>query len=273
MRYLLNEAIEFDPVAETLTARNKSPIVMSLNAPVSRCLQLLIEERHNTVAQQAFYPYVWGDSGNTVSVNTLYQNIALLRKALKMFDEQGNQYVMTVPKQGFALSPQVSITELTEEQAPHAAIPVPEPDEEVPEETAGTDFPAPAIPVREKQQAHAALPIVKKAFLPTLTTLLFVVMSVQLILWGFPHVALSKVTYKQMPSVSGCTILTGNVAVSPGFVEKMVNNKLINCRQEPWLYLLSSQENNHITMLACQASLESSSPSACRSLSLWGKTP
>lgn len=271
MRYLLNSVIEFNPAMDTLTALNKSTIVVSLNAPVSRCLLLLIEQRHNTVAQQDFYPYVWGDSGNTVSVNTLYQNIALLRKALKMFDEQGNQFVMTVPKQGFALSPQVTITELDEEQVPHAEIPVPVTVHDEPAGHTKMDNLSTGSALSEGEFAPATRSLFKKTVLPVLSALLFIAMCSQIALWGLPHVELSKVIYKQMPSVSGCKVFTGNVAVRPEIVRKMVNDKLIDCNQESWIYLMSSQENNHLTMLTCQSSLESPSPPKCRSLSLWGK--
>lgn len=274
MRYLLNDAIEFDPGMNTLTAFKKSDIVVSLNAPVSRCLQLLIEKRYETVSQQDFYPYVWGESGNMVSVNTLYQNIALLRKALKMFDEQGNQFVMTVPKLGFSLSVQVSVVEMANNEEEHvcdtvipssAAVQI---ESVVPTRVA--NMPAPPA-YKENLRSAIAHPLLKKILWPALPALLFIVMSVQIALWGLPHVELSNVIYKSMPTVSGCKIFSSNIAIQPEAINEMINEKLINCSLEPWLYIIASAENTHLTMLSCQYPLESSSPPKCRSLSLWGK--
>ncbi|WP_025121471.1 MULTISPECIES: winged helix-turn-helix domain-containing protein [unclassified Serratia (in: enterobacteria)] len=99
-RYLLNACIEFYPVEHQLVAYGSQNLSIVLNAPVSRCLQLLIERRYTLVPQQEFYPYVWGEMGSSIPVSTLYQNIALLRKALKAFVTSGEKMITTVPKQG-----------------------------------------------------------------------------------------------------------------------------------------------------------------------------
>lgn len=107
--YVLNGVVEFRPDKHQLILSGQSNHTHTLNAPASRCLKLLLEQRPKLVRQSDFYSYVWGDEGKQVSVNTLYQNIALLRKGLKNLDERSAEAIVTVPKQGFKFSEEVGV--------------------------------------------------------------------------------------------------------------------------------------------------------------------
>ncbi|MEE7533825.1 winged helix-turn-helix domain-containing protein [Klebsiella huaxiensis] len=111
-RYQLNDFIEFNPESNTLKMIDNHLVVITINQPVARCLELLLERRYEMVLQKDFYPYVWGEHGKAVSINTLYQNISLLRKAFKTFGEKGNNFVITHSKKGFSLSPTVSVKKI-----------------------------------------------------------------------------------------------------------------------------------------------------------------
>ncbi|WP_320407084.1 winged helix-turn-helix domain-containing protein [Yersinia proxima] len=54
----------------------------------------------NTISQNDLYTIVWGDNGASVTPNTLYQNISLLRKALQDSGIKGEN-LTTVRGQGF----------------------------------------------------------------------------------------------------------------------------------------------------------------------------
>jgi DNA-binding winged helix-turn-helix (wHTH) protein len=79
-----------------------------LNTPVSRCLKLLIEKHGEVVAQEEFFDYVWKQHGYVVSVNSFYQNISLLRKAIKKAGID-DDIIITVPKKGIMLPKRFSI--------------------------------------------------------------------------------------------------------------------------------------------------------------------
>ncbi|MCO7509296.1 winged helix-turn-helix domain-containing protein [Serratia fonticola] len=110
-RYIIDSNLEFSPQNFQLTVLDGENLTITLNTPASRCLELLIERRFNLVPQRDFYEYVWGDEGKDISVNTLYQNIALLRKALKTISKKYEVMILTVPKKGFKFNEIFSVLE------------------------------------------------------------------------------------------------------------------------------------------------------------------
>ncbi|MCT4704811.1 hypothetical protein MUA04_17455 [Enterobacteriaceae bacterium H11S18] len=110
--YLINDTVEFWPERHQLIVKAPVPRTLNLNVPTSRCLLLLIEQRPQAVMQRDFYGYVWGEQGRKVSVNALYQNIALLRKHFRLLDIALENIVVTLPKQGFQLNETLKIEEI-----------------------------------------------------------------------------------------------------------------------------------------------------------------
>ena len=107
MFYCINNNVIFDPLKHTLTSRKYYPEKdTKLNQPTSRCLSLLIERRGCVITQEDFMNEVWRKHGMEVTVNTLYQNISILRKTLKRVGIDEN-IIITVPKKGITLSAQV----------------------------------------------------------------------------------------------------------------------------------------------------------------------
>ncbi|WP_431225970.1 winged helix-turn-helix domain-containing protein (plasmid) [Serratia sp. L9] len=118
IRYVIDSSFEFCPESCQLTIFGAENITITLNIPASRCLELLLERRFKLVLQNDFYEYVWGDEAKSVSVNNLYQNIALLRKALKSISKKYQSMVLTVPKQGFKFNQAFSVQQLLGDEAP-----------------------------------------------------------------------------------------------------------------------------------------------------------
>ncbi|HGM5491309.1 TPA: winged helix-turn-helix domain-containing protein [Serratia fonticola] len=114
--YLLNGNVEFWPDEHRLVACAIGRSAIALNTPTSRCLELLVQRRYELVPQQDFYDYVWGEGGNSVPANTLYQNIALVRKALRNVAPGFEEAILTVPKRGFKLNETCMVTEIDERQ-------------------------------------------------------------------------------------------------------------------------------------------------------------
>lgn len=110
-RYIIDSNLDFCPQNFQLTVLDGENFTITLNTPASRCLELLIERRFNLVPQHDFYEYVWGDEGKDISVNTLYQNIALLRKALKTISKKYETMILTVPRKGFKFNEVFSVLE------------------------------------------------------------------------------------------------------------------------------------------------------------------
>ncbi|MEB6379563.1 winged helix-turn-helix domain-containing protein [Leclercia adecarboxylata] len=103
-QFIINNEIIFDADSFELKPINSVGEVVVLNAPTSRCLQLLIEQKNEVVSRDDFLEQVWLARGIVVSQNTFYQNISLLRKSLKN-SGLTEDIIITVRRKGFTLAP------------------------------------------------------------------------------------------------------------------------------------------------------------------------
>ncbi|WP_114192568.1 winged helix-turn-helix domain-containing protein [Edaphovirga cremea] len=107
--FLINNAVYFVPEKNLLIAKNDPSLTVLLNAPVSRCLLLLIEKQHDIISQKVFLHEVWESNGSSVSANSLYQSISLLRKAFKSVGLH-DVIITTVPRKGLTLHESIQIS-------------------------------------------------------------------------------------------------------------------------------------------------------------------
>lgn len=71
---------------------------------------LLLMKRTLTTPQE-LYGYAWDDNGASTTPNNLYQNISLIRKALSNTLGGQDDYIVTVPRKGFYINPELSVSE------------------------------------------------------------------------------------------------------------------------------------------------------------------
>ncbi|SQI34151.1 Transcriptional regulatory protein, C terminal [Leminorella richardii] len=89
-------------------------IEVVLNTSTNRCLLLLLQRQGVVVTQKEFFKVVWGNRGQYITANTLYQNISLLRKALKTTGVE-RDIIQTIPKEGVCFSGKVTQLEDNDE--------------------------------------------------------------------------------------------------------------------------------------------------------------
>lgn len=110
--FLIGKVIIFTPDKSTLELLLKEPDEpskkVSLGYPASRCLLLLIKKRGQIVNQDEFFKEVWQKNGTYITLNTLYQNISILRKAFKKLGIQ-DDIIITIPKMGVKLLSSVEV--------------------------------------------------------------------------------------------------------------------------------------------------------------------
>lgn len=101
--FIINDKVMFLPASNSLRAVNDGSRNFVLHTPSSQCLLILLQNNHQVVSHKYLFEEIWEKNGTIVTPNTLYQNIALIRKALKAagLDEE---IIKTVPKQGVKLS-------------------------------------------------------------------------------------------------------------------------------------------------------------------------
>ena len=100
-KFLINESVYFYPAKQLLESASKDKESVSLNVPASRCLTLLLEKKGEIVTKYDFSQEVWENRGQYTSANTLYQNISLIRKALRSAGIS-QDVIHTVPREGFS---------------------------------------------------------------------------------------------------------------------------------------------------------------------------
>jgi DNA-binding winged helix-turn-helix (wHTH) protein len=260
--YILNTYIAFSPEKGQLTARDTDELVITLNKPVSRCLELLIERRFSTVPQHDFYRYVWGDDGDKVSVMMLYQCIGLLRKGLRAFKMGGGaKMIKTVPKQGFSLYPDVTVDEVDDlVLAPH------EP----------RVFSASPLAVNKGSASVPAVtrssPSIKRAFARQRRGALFLLtgciaalglMVFQLGWWGTPSSVNYASKYIHKVTVSGCQVFTNHVVNNVEKVKENIELSQIDCNKNPYIYLTGFQYSQQLSLLSCDRPLGENAASTC----------
>ncbi|MEJ8833118.1 winged helix-turn-helix domain-containing protein [Enterobacter cloacae] len=97
--YLIEDKVVFEPDTSRLWPANEPESAVTLYAPVSQCLFLLVQHPLEVLSQEFFFNEVWRKNGLYVNANTLYQNMALLRKALHAMGIK-KDVIKTVPRQG-----------------------------------------------------------------------------------------------------------------------------------------------------------------------------
>jgi DNA-binding winged helix-turn-helix (wHTH) protein len=99
--FLINDTLLFDPSRRSLYLfANYPQRAVVLHGPSSECLAILLEQNNQTVSQKYLFSEVWEKQGAVVSTNTLYQNIASVRKGLKLAGLD-DDIIKTMPKIGF----------------------------------------------------------------------------------------------------------------------------------------------------------------------------
>lgn len=130
-RVIFDNIVVYEPTQALLYNINTPEKKVNLYAPTNKCLSLLIEAKHDVIAQRVFFEKIWEDNGLVITANTFYQHIAMLRRA---FEDVGinDEVIVTIPRRGLSLSEKISLsvesiseTELSDDLPLKIAYPVP----------------------------------------------------------------------------------------------------------------------------------------------------
>ncbi|XKD91929.1 transcriptional regulator [Morganella morganii] len=105
----INNCIIYFPdknLLQNLLFTNKKVI---LNEPSARCLDILLMSSSDIVTHQELYTCGWGNTSVEPTPNTLYQNILLIRKALREISDDNLDYIITTPRKGFYFNKNIPV--------------------------------------------------------------------------------------------------------------------------------------------------------------------
>ncbi|HEY2451834.1 MAG TPA: winged helix-turn-helix domain-containing protein [Scandinavium sp.] len=272
IRYLLNETIEFIPDTRLLRSLKPNSPPVSLNGPSSRCLELLLERRYELVTHQQFYDEVWGDEGRNVPANTLYQNIALLRKALKLAGNESDEMIITLSRKGFMFNEAFSVIESTVEHIDGEQIQTPIEEDIAPVTTSFSEVNAlsvdPSVSVATMSMPTAEpLDSSHKKMLTQLFIILIVLLLSALLGWYLSISTLFSVSpyfdkYTTVRTQGECTVYSEKGASSPPSTEIKIPDN-INCKETPYLYARHSRFSVTGSIIACESPFAKNSAPLC----------
>lgn len=278
MFWIINDNIKFSPENNQLVSLTKPELNVILTTPASRCLILLLESSPGVVSQKDFFKKVWAEEGMIVPVNTLYQNISIIRRGLRTAGETSESLVATVPRKGFQIDSNVKVTRvMTEEilaENPEDNA-TPEEDEEA--QHVAQETPAADTPLTQTVQKKRTLPLYRRYILLLSMLISF---GLGVLLFQYPWFQHSEKdffkTYNINRTENGCHFVSKNEDISSrGNFTKfkdMILQTGLDCKRYPWVYFPSSSSTPVLSALACHEPYEKQNNSGCVTLYFRGVT-
>ncbi|QCT21104.1 hypothetical protein FEM41_16350 [Jejubacter calystegiae] len=244
--YLLGECVEFHPGENLLTNRKSKQQRAVLSPTTTRCLLLLIKNRE-LVTQSELFEFVWEENAISATPNNLYQNISLLRRALKSVSDRSNSWVVTVPRRGFRLDRDLDI-------APLDLTAAAEPTDIAQKMTATTKA------VGEKSR-YWKLKLENRRSLLLYSTL-FIIFAITLFILDntiFPGASLAQ-NFIFHQEQNGCRIYINKDAQESKTHMNVFAAIRTDCQHNPYTYITAYPILHSASVLSCTASISSKDP-------------
>lgn len=270
MYWIINKNIEFWPENKRLISLKNPALSITLTAPASHCLVLLLEASPELVSQQTFFKKVWEDEGILVPANTLYQNISIVRRGLRDVGETDNSLVVTVPRKGFHINANVNIEKrekisLDSVGSADASLAV---QDSVAGKKATTESVATVHTADKKNARSKAVTLLIMAL-----SLLAGFFSLHY-LWHFNDEKPFFSSYTLVESDRGCHFYTidDNHASIDKFnsYKSLIFKSGLDCKKYPFVYFSMSQMTPGFIVFICRKSYTAKASAGCVTLSFRG---
>ncbi len=250
--YLINHVVIFHSEEHRLVpVKGHNGVETSLNIPASRCLLLLIERKNTVVSKEDLFDKAWEQRGTYVTANTFYQNISLLRKALKSVGLP-EEIIKTVPKRGLMLDEDVVITPFTQEVGPKNSVIIEQPREteqvstlSTPLSTSESEELAPTD--RKSDHTHNSWRGV------VISTLVFFAIALTFtLLIKEPKKFLDG--YKKSDDVNGCSLYVPDKERDVAKYVNFINNNKIACNaNNSILFMTIDKTSEYTSIIRCDS--------------------
>ncbi|WP_419246711.1 winged helix-turn-helix domain-containing protein [Serratia sp. NFX21] len=114
-KIILNHRIIYDKSSGSLKDIEKKYDEIILTTPANNCLLILLNNKPEITTQKELFEEVWEKYGIPINANTLYQNIAMIRKAFRQLGIE-DDIIVTIPRRGMLVAETVVITDYVESQ-------------------------------------------------------------------------------------------------------------------------------------------------------------
>lgn len=276
----LNSFLVFEPEKKRITGRGRTAVI---SASASLCLELLIENAGHLVMHQQFYDYVWRRFGTEPASASLYHNISSLRRALSKAGLQ-EDIIRTMPRKGFLLSPQTTISRDSasafaeasgEAYEIHAVSPAEKNETSTAENSVNETTPAEERKVIHSTGEHFShsfflkgrhywsdLPF-KKLMMTTFSVVLLSVIYFIFLITGRSD---EKPLFSYRTDYMGCTLFSNtDTMLSTESILKTAKKLKLDCRTAPYVYLTAYKNADRLSYFSCQHPLNARARANCRS--------
>ncbi|MEG5462199.1 transcriptional regulator [Enterobacter chuandaensis] len=263
MFWVINDIIKFDPDKNKLSSLSDAEVGVTLTAPASRCLSVLLEYYPNVVSQKELISRVWGEDGMIVPVNTLYQNISIVRRGLRTAGGAEDVLVSTVPRKGFRIDNSIKVARREAEVLPFEVVNIDHinqgPEEtEIKETIKVTEECPPFI----KKRLTLSLVAVLASFITGVATYNFLIASKR-----SPDYFDS---YPILKIEEGCHFISNNNDINNkgnfSKYKRMITKTGLDCKKYSWIYFSSSSPAPALSAIVCKQPYKTTSGKECVTL-------
>jgi DNA-binding winged helix-turn-helix (wHTH) protein len=237
--YLINESLVFWPERNCLISLLNPSFSHVLPKPASRCLLILLQRYPEIVPQDDFFNEVWTPEKMIVPLNTLYQNISLIRRGIKAVSGDENRIITTVPKKGFQIKVGTSVQLIAEDFIPNGTV----------DSLTAVDAPGPASVTEKKLKFNTVFYFLMCLLIFTCAFVYYLV--------NFDDEEMKKNIFDEYNIVEdsdGCHFLRTKASLSKGDILPIQGLNL-DCKEYPWVYLTHYNNAQTTTMISCDRPL------------------
>lgn len=109
--YIIDEIVKYNPETHELMVIHKDEVPLVLSVPASRCFLFLLLNQGRIITQSELFHEGWEKYGIDVSMQTLYQNIYIIRRALKIAGID-REVISTIPKKGIMIPDSINVVSI-----------------------------------------------------------------------------------------------------------------------------------------------------------------
>jgi DNA-binding winged helix-turn-helix (wHTH) protein len=262
-QYIINDTVLYTPDEHRLTPLGKRGKETILNTPVNRCLLLLLQNPGDIVRQETILAEVWEKHGQYVTMNTLYQNILLLRRGMRnagIFIPA----IKTMPKVGVKFTGKVQLVE--ESKSIHAESKQHNSNESTPvNEDVGHDGATISIDIPEENVSidkvmikninqHSLICFFKKNrwirfFLPAAG---FIILAI-IFTMGPTKNVLFYDTHDKITELNKCSVYVdrGDKSINPEEIKGFMVDRNLKCNRGEFLYVTRAPRTENIRVFFC----------------------
>lgn len=244
----LDDKVVYEPATHSLYKMGDRQSQVTLAIPASLCFLVLLQNKGNVVTHDEMLSFAWGARGITVSSNTVYQNLSLLRKSLESVGLP-DDVIKTIPKRGWVI-PDDFLVEFIDEFSGN--ISGSDEDNVIQNENF---LPSPPSSEHSNDRRQKQF-FFKFAFFSVCSAVLYFSYQISNYLGEDVIPDYIAPDYIKIESTTDCHILRNMSLRTNDFFTKFISEQNLKCDNEKWWYIINYPPSHEISLFRCSGELD-----------------